>query len=109
MMSHEIGHVEDIQEIGKDKVGYFMQFAKEYAKAGSHANSWREKRAEIGRTTFRSFNSFVDSYYGQDKLKALFENKNNSDKDIVERLDQWWRQYQKKIETDTKVEETKKE
>jgi len=107
IMSHEVGHIKDINEIGKGKAGYFWQFAKEYAKAGSHDGNWREKRADNGQNAFRNFNNFVDNYYGKDKLKSLFENNNNTDKDITERLDQWWGQYQKQIEADKKATEAK--
>jgi hypothetical protein len=108
IMSHEVGHIKDINEIGKGKSGYFLQFAKEYAKAGSHDGNWREKRADNGPTSFRAFNNFIDKNYGKDKLKKLFENEDNTDKDVKERLDQWWGQYQKQLEAEKKVEEIKK-
>jgi hypothetical protein len=69
LSSHEVGHIKDIKEIGGGKTKYFATFIKEYAKAGSHDANWREQRADIGQTQFRSFVSFVDSYYGKDKLK----------------------------------------
>ena len=34
------------------------------------------------------------------KLSKLFNNKNNTQKDIIERLDQWWNNYQKQKSKD---------
>ena len=39
------------------------------------------------------FNRFINKYYGKDKLKSLFENKNNTEKDKIERINQWFRAY----------------
>ncbi|MFL5742595.1 MAG: hypothetical protein ACJ75B_20395 [Flavisolibacter sp.] len=47
-----------------------------------------KKGADKGQQQFRSFNSFADKNYGKGKLKALFENKHITDKDIKERIDQ---------------------
>ena len=105
LTSHEVGHIRDIQEIGGSTEHYFKTFIKEYAKAGSHDGNPREQRADVGRNQFRSFVAFVDSYYGKDKVKALFENKHNTDKDIKVRIDKWWNQYQKQIESENKKTE----
>jgi hypothetical protein len=59
------------------------------------ASYWREETADAGATEFSAFRSFVNLYYGKEKLTALFQNENNTDKDIIQRLDQWWNQYQK--------------
>ncbi len=108
LTSHEVGHIKDIQEIGGGKAKYFRTFISEYANAGSHDGNPREQRADIGRNEFRSFVSFVNSYYGKDKVKALFENSKNTDKEIIGRIDQWWKQYQKQKEADNKAAEEKK-
>jgi len=94
LTSHEVGHIKDIQEIGNNRIKYMATFGIGYAKSSGHDGYWRESRADIGQTEFRNFNSFVDSYYGKGKMQALFEKKNNTDKDIIGRLDQWWGQYQ---------------
>ena len=106
LTSHEVGHIKDIQEIGGGKAKYFSTFIKDYVKSGSHDAYWREQRADVGQNEFRSFVSFLDSYYGKDKVKALFENKNNTDKDITGRIDQWWAQYQKQKDAEKKTTNT---
>ncbi|WP_300564693.1 hypothetical protein, partial [Flavobacterium sp.] len=99
--SHEVGHIKDIKEISSSKLKYFATFLGGYFKAGGHDGHPREVRAEKGTKEFRKFNKFIDSYYGKDKLKSLFENKHNKDKDIIERIDQWWEKYQKSKENQT--------
>ncbi len=95
LSSHEVGHIVDIKEIGGGKEKYFATFIGSYAKSSGHGNNWREKRANVGQAEFRKFKDFVDGYYGEGKLGALFENQNNSQKDIIGRLDQWYARYQK--------------
>ena len=108
LTSHEVGHIRDIKEIGGSLANYFKTFAKEYLKAGSHDGNAREQRANLGQNEFRSFVGFVNSYYGKDKLKSLFENNKNTEKDIKGRINQWWKQYQKQKEEDKKVPGEKK-
>jgi len=95
LASHEVGHIKDIHEIGGGKIKYFWTFAHEYISAGSHDGNWREQRADIGQNQFKSFVKFVDSYYGKDKLKALFENKSNTEENIKTQVNKWWRKFQK--------------
>jgi len=109
LSSHEVGHIKDIKEIGGGVVKYFATFIKGYAISGSHDGNWREKRADVGQDQFRSFVSFVESYFGKDKMKDLFENKNNSQKDIIGRIDQWWQQYLKQKKESVQSTPSKKD
>lgn len=95
LSSHEVGHIVDIKEIGRNTEKYMATFLAGYVKNRSHDGYWRESRADKGRTEFWNFTAFVDSYYGKGKLIALFENKNNSSAAIIQRLNTWWGQYQK--------------
>jgi hypothetical protein len=97
--SHEVGHLRDIKEIGKSKliygttflIGYFKNALKDIRSLG-HDAYWREKRAEKGRIEFRKFKDYVESNYGENKLKELFEK--NTDDEINKNLDEWWGKYQ---------------
>ena len=109
LSSHEVGHLADIKELGLGKAGYMTTFLLGYAAALSHDGHPREKRADIGEDKFRSFNEFVNIRYGEGKLKSLFDNPNNTDKDIIGRLDQWWTQYQKPTEATNKSTNNGKE
>jgi hypothetical protein len=92
LASHEVGHIRDIDEIG-GRIKYFGTFIGGYAKSKGHDKYWREQRAEGGTKEFDAFVTFVNSYYGNGKLKDLFENENNSQTDIIERINQWWSKY----------------
>jgi len=106
LSSHEVGHIKDIQEIGNNRLKYMATFGAGYLKNRSHDGYWRENRANIGQNEFRNFNKFIDSYYGKGKLQTLFENENNTDKDIIGQLDQWWGQYQKQQQEQQKQQST---
>jgi hypothetical protein len=82
-------------------------FAAGYAKSTSHDGYWREARADVGQKEFRDFTSFVDSFYGKDKVKKLFENNKNTDKGIVARLNTWWDKYERVKEAEKKKTESK--
>ena len=95
LSSHEVGHIKDIQEIGNNVIKYMGVFVAGYANAKGHDGYWREPRADKGYKTFDKFNKFIDKFYGKDSLKKLFENPENIEKDIIDRVDQWWERYQK--------------
>jgi hypothetical protein len=68
----------------------------------SHDSTYahKENAAEKGSIEFTNFNEFINNNYGKNKLSNLFNNKNNTQKDIIERLDQWWNNYQKQKSKD---------
>lgn len=41
----------------------------------------------------RFFNNFINSKIQKNALKRLFYNKNNSQDQIIEKIDQWWKMY----------------
>ena len=41
----------------------------------------------------RFFNNFINSKIQKNGLKRLFCNKNNSQDQIIEKIDQWWNMY----------------
>ena len=41
----------------------------------------------------RFFNNFINSKIQKNGLKRLFYNKNNSQDQIIEKIDQWWKMY----------------
>lgn len=49
------------------------------------------KRSRQWRKDF--FNNFINSKIQKNGLKRLFYNKNNSQDQIIEKIDQWWKMY----------------
>lgn len=102
LMSHEVGHLPQLDETGSN-AKHLARSGLGYIKAaienGStnyedyHDKAPLEIAAEKGTFNFRDFNSFVNKTYGANKLKALFENKNNTEKDKVQRINQWFKAY----------------
>jgi hypothetical protein len=106
LMAHEVGHIPQIDETGGN-MGHLLGSLGEYINNWVHLNdshnptyAHKENVAEIGSTIFENFNNFIDTNYGKNKLTKLFENKNNTQKDIIGRINQWWTNYQKSIKTD---------
>ena len=106
LMSHEIGHLPQLDEAGGNtnhlaKSGW--GYVKAAIKNGStkyedyHDKAPLEIAAERGTFNFRDFNNFVNKNYGANKLKNLFENNNNSEKDRVQRINQWFKAYENEI------------
>ena len=102
LMSHEVGHIPQLDEtksntlhIGRSILGYIKAAIENSSLdyEDYHDKAPLEKQAERGTTNFRMFNRFINKYYGKDKLKSLFENKNNTEKDKIERINQWFRAY----------------
>jgi RHS repeat-associated protein len=96
--AHEVGHIPQLEA---GSVGHVVGSLVEYAKNILTGEDWhdgkystKEPQADIGENRFINFNNFIDENYGPDKLKKLFENKSNSQKDIIDRIDQWWNAYQ---------------
>ncbi|NRT13769.1 RHS repeat-associated protein [Flavobacterium sp. 28A] len=101
LMAHEVGHIPQIDKAGGN-LGHLLGSFAEYVNNWAHLNdshdpayAHKEAEAEGGFTVFENFNEFINNNYGKDKLSKLFENKNNTQKDIINRIDQWWKNYQK--------------
>ena len=94
LSAHEVGHIKDIHEISNNPTVYAAKFGKGYLMSGSHDGYWREKRADKGSNTFIDFNDFINDTYGDDSLKKLLENKDKTDKDKIETIDNWWSEFQ---------------
>ena len=58
-----------------------------------HYKTMREKAADYGEKMFKDFNNFINSKIQKNGLKRLFYNKNNSQDQIIEKIDQWWKMY----------------
>ncbi|MDV3575097.1 hypothetical protein CMU59_17540, partial [Elizabethkingia anophelis] len=102
LMSHEIGHLPQLDKAGGN-ISHLARSAGGYIKAAIENRSTKyedyhdkaplEIAAEKGTFNFRDFNNFVNKTYGANKLKALFENKNNTEKDRIQRINQWFKAY----------------
>ncbi|MBW8361448.1 MAG: hypothetical protein K0M56_04600, partial [Kaistella sp.] len=102
LMSHEVGHLTQLDEVG-DNTTHLVRSGWGYVKAaisnGStkyedyHDKAPLEIAAERGTLNFRDFNNFVNRNYGANKLKALFENNSNTEKDRIQRINQWFKAY----------------
>jgi hypothetical protein len=100
LTAHELGHVSQLDEAGGAK--HITRSIIGYVKAMiEDGNDWHEKaeleqRAEQGAITFRDFSKFVDDYYGNGKenmIEKLFNNSENKETDITNRLTRWWNKY----------------
>ena len=104
LMSHEVGHLPQIDKAGSNKMhllGSFAEYLDNWTDLrDSHDPKFaiKENEAEIGANNFDKFSNFVDLYYGgkegTDMIGKLFRNKNNTDKDITTKLNKWWNKYQ---------------
>ena len=101
LMAHEVGHIPQIDEAGGN-ISHLAGSLGEYINNWLHLNdshdstyAHKENAAEKGSIEFTNFNEFINNNYGKNKLSKLFNNKNNTQKDIIERLDKWWNNYQK--------------
>ena len=97
--AHEVGHIPQLKNgntvhIVTSLLEYGANIADGQDWHEGH-NSTKEPEADVGENVFKDFNKFIEKNYGEKKLKKLFENKNNSQKDIIDRIDQWWKQYKK--------------
>jgi RHS repeat-associated protein len=96
--AHEVGHIPQL------KYGNLVHIVTSLLEYGANIvdgqdwhdghNSTKEPEADVGEYSFVNFNKFINDNYGSNKLKELFENKNNTQKDITNRIDQWWSAYQ---------------
>jgi hypothetical protein len=96
--AHEVGHIPQLEA---GSIGHVVGSIVEYAKNIIAGEDWhdgkystKEPQADIGEDRFVGFNKFIDENYGPNKLKQLFENKSNSQTNIIDRIDQWWNAYQ---------------
>jgi hypothetical protein len=110
-MSHEVGHIPQIDKAGSNAAhlaGSFWEYLKNwnYLKdSHDHAYALKEKEADYGMDVFVEFSDFIDMNYDKNykkkgykegsMLEKLFNNKNNSQKTIIKRLNQWWKNFQK--------------
>ncbi|OXA82170.1 hypothetical protein B0A58_00330 [Flavobacterium branchiophilum NBRC 15030 = ATCC 35035] len=105
--AHEVGHLPQL-EYGQ--VVHILTSLLEYGANIADGQNWhdgwnstKEPEADIGENKFKEFNRFVDEFYGGVKtdekydksvmLQNLFKNKNNSQKDIINRINQWWNKF----------------
>ena len=94
---HEVGHIPQL------KNGTIAHIASSLLEYGLNildgqdwhdgSNSKKEQQANVGENRFTTFNKWIDDTYGKDKLKKLFENKKNTQDDIIGRVNQWWKAY----------------
>ena len=93
--AHEVGHIPQVN-------GYkhFTSSISEYLKNIAHGENWhdgsfsqKEKEADKGQKIFKDFNNFINSKIQKNGLKRLFYNKINSQDQIIEKIDQWWKMY----------------
>ncbi|MFC4476497.1 hypothetical protein [Flavobacterium chungangensis] len=84
-------------EVGRLRTaGSLLEYAKNILHGDWHDGKYstKEPAADVGEDRFNKFNKFINQNYGKDRLKILFENKNNSQADIINKVDQWWDAYQ---------------
>jgi RHS repeat-associated protein len=98
LSSHEVGHIQDIKEIGGGKLKYFSTFLKDYIKAGNHDDNPREQRADYGQKVLERFTTFTNKNYGNGAIVKLFENKDEKEEDKIKTLDQWSKAFSKSEE-----------
>lgn len=53
----------------------------------------KKKKQTKEKRYFKYFNNFINSKIQKNGLKRLFYNKNNSQDQIIEKIDQWWKMY----------------
>ncbi|WP_434574810.1 RHS repeat domain-containing protein [Riemerella anatipestifer] len=97
-MAHEVKHFDHIDAHNADLEKYITEFSKQYIKAGSHDGAKYERQADFGEYVMGGFVDFTDRYYGKNELAKIFENKSNTEKDVMGRIDQWWGNFQKSPE-----------
>ena len=107
--AHEVGHIPQLKGT-RHLVGSVYQYLRNILSGQNwHDGSYstKEKEADKGAITFRKFSAFIDKNYKKKGLEKLFKNKNNSEDQIIERLEQWWKafitnKFGKKSESETK-------
>ncbi len=109
LMAHEVGHIPQIDRAGSN-IEHLSGSIWEYIKnwnvlRDSHDPLYahKETEAEKGNIMFEQFSDFLDTNYGKkggtkgDVLKQLFNNKYNTQKTIIRRINQWWKKFQKTL------------
>jgi RHS repeat-associated protein len=109
LSAHEVGHLPQLDDYGGGShiarsVGAYIVSAiininaindEDYGTI-VHDSSPLEQQAEVGSGIYRDFSKFVDDHYGNGKegmIRRLFNNKANTDDDIISRINKWWKAY----------------
>jgi len=106
-MAHEVGHIPQSENFSSKTKWQIFTLAN-YVENGMltpgvpfskwHDTEFNEKIAEKGTETLRGFNNFVNQNYGKNALDKLFKNKSNNEKIIMNRINTWYKAYEKSKE-----------
>ena len=99
--AHEVGHIPQLEN---GNVAHVVTSLLEYGANIIDGQDWhdgwnstKEPEADVGENKFEDFNNFIEKFYGSKKdknvLEKLYKNKNNTQKDIIERINQWWKKF----------------
>ncbi len=106
ILSHEVNHIKDIQDINRGAPGYMAIFAGRYFKAylltgHPHDGCPEEIRADANRNYYFQFKSFVRTIHkniGSDyDLMKLFDDKNLSDQEKILKIDAWYKAFKDEL------------